>query len=309
MTPLLAAFDYPQFDPVLLQLGPIAIRWYGLAYMAAFAVGYASLLRLARRGELRVRREQVGSLVTWPVLGVMLGGRLGWWLFYHRPTPGEAEPWYEPIAMWHGGMSFHGGLLGVTAALLAWTRLHKAPLWNVADALALVTPIGLFFGRVANFINAELVGRPTTLPWGVVYPGEPFARHPSQLYEALLEGALLFALLWTLRRRRGLCDGRIAAAFLAGYGLMRFGAEFARAPDDQLGFVALGWLTMGQLLSGLMVAAGALLWACRSCRSILPPSDERKRPSVEEGASSARDSAVAHPTTWQSDAVPQRIVN
>ena len=233
----------------------------------------------------------MGDLLVWLVLGVMLGGRVGWWLFYHRSAGAAPEPWYEPFAIWHGGMSFHGGLLGVTIASIAWTRLNGESLWNVADALALVTPIGLFFGRIANFINAELIGRPTTLPWGVVYPGEPFARHPSQLYRSAARGRAAVRAALALRRWRTPADGCLAAAFLAVYGAMRFAVEFTRAPDVQLGFLALGWLTMGQLLSGLMVVTGTALWVCaamhrprgghRSCR-------RRTSPPVLETPSSRR---------------------
>ena len=195
----LAQLRFPPLDPVALQLGPIAVRWYGLAYLAAFALGYVLLLRASRRGTLRLAPAAVGDLVAWLVAGVMLGGRLGWWLVYDRASD---APWWEPLAIWRGGMSFHGGLVGVTIALVLFARLRRASLWNLADGLALVAPIGLFFGRLANFVNAELVGRPTSLPWGVVFPGDAFARHPSQLYEAALEGLLLGGILWTVQDRK-----------------------------------------------------------------------------------------------------------
>ena len=260
MTDVLAAIPFPSLDPVALRVGPLAIRWYGLAYLTAFALGYVFLRKLARSGRLRVAETELPDLLLFLVAGVMLGGRAGWWFFYHRGY-GDFDPWYEPVALWHGGMSFHGGLLGVTGALLAWTWRAKAPFWNVADCLALATPVGLFFGRIANFINAELVGRESSLPWAVVFPGDPVARHPSQLYEALLEGPVLLALLWALTRRRQGGDGRLAAAFLIGYGVLRFLVEFTREPDSELGFIAFGWLTTGQLLSAALVLAGAALFA------------------------------------------------
>lgn len=254
----LATIPYPQIDPVALRLGPIHIRWYGLAYLLGFVVAYGVLRHLSRRCLLRISREAVSDLVGWLVMGVVLGGRLGWWIFYHR-ADGAVEPWYEPLAIWHGGMSFHGGLIGVLGALVIWSLARRAPFWNVADCLALVTPIGLFFGRLANFINAELVGRPTTVPWGMIFPGDSVPRHPSQLYEAILEGPVLLMVLWTCFRLRRPSDGRTAALFLICYGLFRFAVEFTRQPDSQLGFIAFGWLTMGQLLSAILAGAGIVL--------------------------------------------------
>lgn len=259
---LQASILFPHLDPVVFRLGPLAVRWYGLAYVVGFVIAYETLRRMAARGHLRVSADALGELVSWLALGVVLGGRTGWWLFYHR-SAGAVEPWYEPIAIWHGGMSFHGGLIGVSLALLLWSWARRAPFWNLADCLALVTPIGLFLGRIANFINAELVGRPTSVPWGVIFPGESIARHASQLYEAALEGPLLLLILWLVWRRHRLRDGQVAALFLIVYGLFRFVVEFTRQPDEQLGFIAFGWLTMGQLLSIVLALAGALLWFVR----------------------------------------------
>ena len=257
MTVALAAIQYPVFDPVLLRLGPVAVRWYGIAYLLSFVLTYFILHRMSRRGTLRITTAALNDLMTWLAVGVVVGGRAGWWMFYHRGGSAP-EPWYEPFAIWHGGMSFHGGLLGVTAVLLLWSWSRRAPFWNIADAAALVAPIGLFLGRVANFINAELVGRATTVPWGVVFPGDTFTRHPSQLYEAVLEGPVLLACLWGMKRLAGPRDGRLASCFLVLYGLFRFGVEFTREPDPQLGFVAFGWMTMGQLLSAALVVTGVL---------------------------------------------------
>ncbi len=246
----------------MLRLGPLAIRWYGMAYLAAFVSAYLLLLQLIRIGRLHLSRSDVGDLMSWLAIGVIAGGRAGWWLFYHRDE-GRSEAWYEPFAVWHGGMSFHGGLIGVIIAFTFWVKKHYAELWNVADALVLVTPVGLFFGRIANFINAELIGRTTTLPWGIIFPGESTPRHPSQLYEAILEGPLLLSLLWCLYRRHPI-QGRTGALFLFGYGMIRFIIEFTRQPDSQLGFIAFGWLTMGQLLSAILMLAGVIFWFLRS---------------------------------------------
>ncbi len=262
---LIAFIAYPNLDPILFSLGPFSLRWYGLAYLLGFLSAYWVLRRMIGRGILRVPADALGELVSWLAFGVMVGGRAGWWLFYHR-TEGAAEPWYEPLAVWHGGMSFHGGLIGVVTALLLWSWRRRTPFWNLADCLALVAPIGLFFGRIANFINAELVGRPTDLPWGVIFPGESIARHPSQLYEAALEGPLLLLILWVIWKWRRPRDGRIAALFLVLYGVFRFVIEFTRQPDEQLGFIAFGWLTMGQLLSAALFVGGLLLWVLRGVR-------------------------------------------
>ena len=246
---------YPKIDPDALRLGFFHVRWYGLAYLLGFVLAFAALRRMSRKGMLRLPTDVVGDLVSWLAMGVVLGGRAGWWLFYHR-SQGSIEPWYEPIAIWHGGMSFHGGLIGVLVAVLIWSWRRRAPLWNLADCLALVAPVGLFFGRIANFINAELVGRPTTLPWGMIFPGDSTPRHPSQLYEALLEGPALLFILWMAFRFLRPRDGRTAALFLVLYGAFRFAVEFTRQPDSQLGFIAFGWLTMGQLLSAAMSLSG-----------------------------------------------------
>jgi phosphatidylglycerol:prolipoprotein diacylglycerol transferase len=256
---VLGALQYPHVDPVIVRLGPLAVRWYGVAYLLGFALCYVALRGMIRRGILRLGEDVLAELLMWLVVGVMAGGRLGWWLFYHHNIH-DPEPWYEPIAIWHGGMSFHGGLLGVTLAILLWSwRRRRGLFWNLADCAALVVPIGLFFGRIANFINAELVGRPTTVPWAVVFPGDAVARHPSQLYEAMLEGPVLLTCMWAARRLLRPREGQLAALFLVLYGIFRFAVEFTRQPDEQIGFVAFGWLTMGQLLSVLLASTGTIL--------------------------------------------------
>lgn len=279
MLTLLAAIPYPSINPVLFRLGPLSVRWYGMAYLAGFIAAYILLRILIRSGILRISHSALSDLTGWLVLGVMAGGRAGWWLFYHR-NEGAAEPWYEPLAICHGGMSFHGGLIGVAIVLLVWSWMTRAPFRNLADCAALAVPIGLFFGRIANFINAELVGRPTSVPWGVVFPGEAFARHPSQIYEALLEGPVLLSILWLVFVRHRPREGRIAALFLVQYGIFRFAVEFTRQPDEQLGFIAFGWLTMGQLLSAALTLAGVGLWLITAFKRL-----SRKTPAADRVAS------------------------
>ena len=257
MSVVIASILFPPIDPVIFRIGPVAVRWYGLAYLLGFWIAYVALRRLIRYGRLQLADEKLSNLVAWLAAGVIVGGRAGWWIFYHRGA-GAIEPWYEPMAIWRGGMSFHGGLVGVVVALAFWSRRERVSMLNLADSLALVAPIGLFLGRIANFINAELVGRPTSVAWGVIFPGETFARHPSQLYEGFLEGPLLLGLLWLVARRcLNLRPGQLASIFILLYGLLRFAVEFTRQPDDQLGFIAFGWLTMGQLLSAALALAGA----------------------------------------------------
>jgi phosphatidylglycerol:prolipoprotein diacylglycerol transferase len=261
-----ASIPYPKIDPDVLRFGTFHVRWYGVAYLLGFALAFAALRRMSRKGLLRLPVASIGDMVSALAAGVMLGGRGGWWLFYHR-SQGAIEPWYEPVAIWHGGMSFHGGLTGVLVALALWSWKRRAPFWNLADCLSLVAPFGLFFGRIANFINAELVGRPTSVAWGIVFPGDSVPRHPSQLYEAGLEGPLLLIILWATRHRRPQKDGQSAATFLFAYGVFRFLVEFTREPDPQLGFIAFGWLTMGQLLSIALMIAGIILAFVRGTSS------------------------------------------
>lgn len=259
--PLLPAIPFPPLDPVLVQLGPFAIRWYALAYIGGILLGWVLARRLVRRPGWTVGAVDLDDLVLYATLGIILGGRLGYVLFYQ-------SGWYlsnplEILQVWRGGMSFHGGLVGVVLAVLlfAWRR-GLDPL-EVADVTAAVAPLGLFLGRIANFINAELWGRPTDVPWGVVFPGAgPEPRHPSQLYEAVLEGLLLLAVVQFLawRPREPRHRGRIGGAFLVGYALARLTVELFREPDQHLGFLV-GGLTMGQLLSLPMLAGGLLLLA------------------------------------------------
>ena len=250
---------HPGFDPVAVEIGPLKVRWYGLMYVLSFLAAWWLGRRRAARPGSGWRAEEVGDLLVYAAFGVILGGRIGYVLFYGLDAF-LADP-LMALRIWEGGMSFHGGLLGVMAALWRYGRRTGRGFWAVADFCAPLVPPGLFFGRIGNFINGELWGRPTDLPWGMVFPlAGPAPRHPSQLYEATLEGLVLFALLWwfTARPRPRMAPSGL---FLALYGTFRFLVEFVREPDPQLGFIAFGWLTMGQLLSLPMVAGGlALLW-------------------------------------------------
>ncbi len=261
------ALPFPMIDPVAIAVGPVAIRWYALAYLVGILLGLAILRRLVARPGWRIDAQSLDDLLFYCVLGIILGGRLGYVLFY---DPGQylARP-LEILAVWQGGMSFHGGLVGIVTACLLFARRHGVHPLEVGDALAVAAPPGLLLGRLANFVNGELWGRPTDLPWAVVFP-DPRAgglpRHPSQLYEAALEGLLLgLVMLWLARHpRRPEQAGRLAGAFLAGYGLCRFLVEFVREPDAQLGYLV-GGLSMGQLLSLPMIALGlALLLRARA---------------------------------------------
>jgi phosphatidylglycerol:prolipoprotein diacylglycerol transferase len=258
---MLFTIPFPAIDPVIVELGPFAIRWYALAYVAGLVLGWLYLRRLVQSPPPVMTRDQVDDILVWMTFGVVLGGRLGYVLFY-KPLYYLENP-LKALYVWEGGMSFHGGLLGVAVALILFARHRKLALLPVADLVACVSPIGLFFGRIANFINGELYGRPSDVPWAMVFPGgEPVARHPSQLYQAGLEGLLLFLVMYllsrsTLRHR----PGALCGAFLAGYAVARMFGELFREPDAHIGFLAAG-TTMGQLLSipMLLIGAALILW-------------------------------------------------
>lgn len=256
---------HPQFDPVLAHLGPFSVRWYGLMYVIGFILFIALGKWRVRRGlGLGLAERDVDDMLTYGVVGVILGGRLGYVLFY-KPDYYFAHP-AEILRIWTGGMSFHGGFLGVLAGVALFCWLRKKRWLATMDFVAPLTPLGLAAGRIGNFINGELPGRPTTLPWGMWFPQTdpvPLARHPSQLYEFGLEGLALFAILWWFARKPR-PTGAISGAFLVGYGAFRFLVEFTREPDDFLGLLALG-MSMGQWLSVPMIAAGVALmvWAYR----------------------------------------------
>ena len=254
------------WDPVAFAIGPVRIYWYGLMYVLGFAGFWALGVRHARRAHTAVAPEQVGDLLFYGALGAIIGGRLGSALFYHSDHL-LADPWMI-LRIWEGGMSFHGGLIGVLVAIWLCQRKQNIGWLTAVDFCAPMVPIGLFFGRIGNFINGELWGRPTDLPWGVIFPtAGPEPRHPSQLYEAALEGIVLFAVLWWFARKPR-AVGAVAAVFAIGYSIVRFAVEFVRLPDAHLGYLAFGWLTMGQLLCIPLALVGvALAWHARSARS------------------------------------------
>ncbi len=262
--------QFPQFDPVALRLGPLAIHWYGLMYLLAFAFVY--LL-----GRYRIKRGQGGNLtykdledlIFYSVLGVVLGGRLGYVLFY-KPGYYLSHP-LEIAFLWEGGMSFHGGLIGVILVMLLFARKKGVSFFTISDFIAPLIPLGLGAGRLGNFINGELWGRPSDLPWAMVFPqsGSMLPRHPSQLYELGLEGLVLFALLWWFSSKPR-PSGQVSAMFLMGYGAFRFLVEFTREPDNFLGLLA-GGMSMGQWLSLPMFLGGLVLFVLTARRSSRQP--------------------------------------
>lgn len=258
----MAGIPFPNIDAVALSLGPLKIRWYGLAYLAGFLGGwfYAGWLADLDR-DRRPNREDIDNLLPLLVLGVIAGGRLGYVLFYNLEAYMEHP--FGILKVWEGGMSFHGGLLGVAAAIIGYAWRNKIPALAIGDIIATVAPVGLFFGRIANFVNGELYGRITTVPWGIVFPRVPdLPRHPSQLYEAGLEGIGLFLLMFFLARNANIrrTRGMLFGVFLAGYGLCRAFVEQFREPDEHIGFI-FQYFSMGQLLSLPMVAAGIIIIA------------------------------------------------
>ena len=249
---------HPEFDPIAFSIGPLAVRWYGLMYLAGFAGAWWLGMRRIGQGRAPVNRTQFDDLVFLAVLGVILGGRLGYILFYKLGY--YASHPLEIFAVWQGGMSFHGGLLGVMTAMAFAAWRHKIKYLDLMDFVAPLCPLGLAAGRLGNFINGELWGRPTDLPWGMVFRGAgPDPRHPSQLYELGLEGIALFVLVWWFSSKAR-PTGQVSAVFLMGYGAFRFLAEFGREPDSFLGFLALG-MTMGQWLCVPMILGGIALFA------------------------------------------------
>lgn len=248
---------YPQFDPVALSLGPLQIHWYGLMYLFGFAgAWWLGRVRAERNGWTTT---EVEDLLFYGAIGVIVGGRLGYSLFYDLPN-NLAHP-LNVLKIWQGGMSFHGGLLGVLTAFWLFSRKTGKSYFAISDFIAPMVPIGLFFGRIGNFINAELWGKVTDVPWAIVFPnGGPLARHPSQLYEAGLEGLALFMILWWYSSEPKPL-GAVSGLFLLGYGIFRFIIEFVRIPDQQYGYLALDWLTMGQILSLPMIILGVFFIA------------------------------------------------
>lgn len=262
---LLSILTFPAIDPIAFSIGPLAIHWYGLAYVCGIMLGWAVARSLVRNEKLwpantpPCTAAHLDDFLVWVAIGIVLGGRLGYIFFYDLPSV-IADP-IRAIEVWNGGMSFHGGFAGATLAMILFARRHAIPVWSLFDIVASVAPIGIFFGRVANFVNGELWGRPSNAPWAMVFPtGGPFPRHPSQLYEALFEGLLMFVLLQIIGRAGGFrMRGLVTGCFVSLYAAARITVEFFREPDPQLGYLAGGWLTMGMVLSLPMLAVG--LWA------------------------------------------------
>ncbi len=257
---MLGALPFPEIDPVAFQIGKFAVRWYALAYITGLIAGWRLCVWQSRRDGALFDEEVAHEVPTWVLFGMLLGGRLGY-VFFYKPLYFMDNP-AEIIAVWNGGMSFHGGLLGIGLAIVLLARLRDVPIPALTDAVVLVAPIGLFLGRCANFINGELYGRPTDHWIGMVFPADPdqVARHPSQLYEAFLEGVALITVLWILRATVAprFKPGFLSGAFLIGYGVFRSTAELFREPDAHLGYLV-GGLTMGQILSIPMVIAGGVV--------------------------------------------------
>jgi len=248
--------NYPQIDPVLIKIGPLQVRWYGMAYILGLLLGGIVFSKVIKKWH-SLDSEEVSNYLTWVMAGILIGGRVGYVLIYNLPYY-LSNP-AEMIAIWQGGMAFHGGATGAAIASVMYAKRYSLNPWAVLDGLGVASTIGITLGRLANFINGELVGRVTTLPWAMVFPGYgPFPRHPSQLYEAAGEGLLLLGGLLLLHRFLDLKPGVLFGLFCSGYGLTRFVLEYFREPDPQLGTVLIG-LSMGQLLCILMIVLGALI--------------------------------------------------
>jgi phosphatidylglycerol:prolipoprotein diacylglycerol transferase len=260
---------YPRIPPTIVSVGPFALRWYSLMYVVGYVLGYRLVLKRIESGRTKLTRSDLDNLIWYLVVGMLIGARVFYVIVYGRGEY-KAHP-LEVFAVWHGGLSFHGAIIGMAVAIVLFAWRNRFPVLAATDLVALCGTPGLFFGRIGNFINGELYGRPTMVPWAMIFPSDPqhVPRHPSQLYEAFAEGLLLGALLWWidgLARARGYDrPGLITGLFLAGYAIIRFSLEFTRAPDAQLGLV-IGALSMGQLLSMIMFAVGLALLGLISLR-------------------------------------------
>ena len=246
-------WNYPEFDPVAISLGPVSIHWYAISYLVGIGLAWWVLGVKSRRQNLGWSDAAISDVVFYAVLGIILGGRIGYMVFY-----GHAQIAADPtvlLKVWQGGMSFHGGLIGVFVALWIYGRKYRRGFFEVTDFIAPSIPLGLGCGRIGNFINGELPGRITEVPWAAIYPGEAFGRHPSSLYQAILEGPVLFAILWIFAARPRPTMA-VSGLFLVGYGSLRFISELFREPDRHMGFIAFQWLTQGQLLSIPMLLFG-----------------------------------------------------
>ena len=253
------AIPFPDIDPIALSIGPIDIRWYALSYLAGFIIGLYAIKKFVRKYASDYMTEDMfDDLLTWIVIGVILGGRMGYVLFYNFGY--YIENPMDAVKIWQGGMAFHGGLIGVIAAMILFAWKHNMPFFALADRVAVVTPIGLFFGRIANFVNGELYGRATNVPWAMAFKEGDVARHPSQIYQAATEGLILFTILILLQRSPYVRDnfGILSGTFLAAYAFMRFFVEWTREPDAQIGTLSLG-LSMGQWLCIPMFIAGVII--------------------------------------------------
>jgi phosphatidylglycerol---prolipoprotein diacylglyceryl transferase len=245
--------SYPEINPDIIRIGPLAVRWYGVMYLMGFTAAYFLVRYQLKTRKISINTQDIDSLFLFLLSGLVIGARLGYVIFYNLGDYLKSP--LEIFAVWHGGMSFHGGLIGSVAGGLIFCRKYGADFWQLSDLIIVTAPIGLGLGRLGNFINGELYGRVTNVPWGMVFPsGGPMPRHPSELYEFLLEGVVLFSVLWLLRNRN-LKAGTLTAVFLMLYGLFRFFVEFYRQPDPQIGFI-LGYFTMGQILSSVMILSG-----------------------------------------------------
>lgn len=259
---------------MLFHVGPIAVRWYGVMYLLGYLVGYRIVRARIKRGMVSITERHLDVLIGYLMVGMLAGARLLYAVVY-EPGHYLRDP-VEFVRIWHGGLSFHGALIGMTTACVVFARVHHVPFWGVADTLALAGTPGLLFGRIGNFINGELYGRVTTVPWAMVFPADAqqLPRHPSQLYEAIAEGLILFLVLRALERRGlargGYRPGMLAAVFLLGYGILRFLLEFTRQPDAQLGLV-LGPFSVGQLFCVAMVVTGLVLLACKFTPDVSGP--------------------------------------
>ncbi|MEW6410470.1 MAG: prolipoprotein diacylglyceryl transferase [Nitrospirota bacterium] len=244
---------FPNIDPVIIKIGPLSIRWYGVMYLIGFAASYLLVKYQINKKKIAIDMKEIDSLYSFLILGLLIGARLGYVVFYnlsyYLKTP------LEIFAFWHGGMSFHGGLIGSIVAGAFFCKKSGLDFWKISDLVVITVPIGLGLGRLANFINGEIYGRTTDMPWGMVFPtGGPLPRHPSQLYEFFFEGIVLFIILWGLKNKR-FKTGILISLFLILYGIFRFLVEFFREPDHQLGFV-FGPFTMGQILSVALISLG-----------------------------------------------------
>jgi phosphatidylglycerol:prolipoprotein diacylglycerol transferase len=264
--------NFPNINPNIIEFGPIKLRWYGLMYVLGFFASYIIIARQKRAKQIGLQGAVLQDLILYLAIGLILGARFGYLLFYQLPNFKDyVQHPLEIVAIWHGGMSFHGGLIGAVLAGILFCRRRQLPWWQVADAVIVTVPIGLGLGRIGNFINGELFGRPSSVPWAMVFPmGGPVPRHPSQLYEAALEGLLLFIILWRLKDRQ-FRPGTMVCLFLAGYGVFRFITEFFRQPDPQIGLF-LGVISMGQVLCLSMILSAFILWKILPQNSSTPSS-------------------------------------